>query len=140
LTSCVRRLAALAAVGVTLLAAAPSEAEVAHPKVVCRDSPEMFGRLVQEQIPSDFFTVGRRGDAPSGNTLEDTSTISGNVPGYSSSFTGHGGENDPSHPVIRTGFERLAALFDGQPPACFRKFVVDGSAIQPDPQATHCPG
>ena len=90
------------------------------------ESPEMFGRLVQVGIPTDFFTVARHGDGPSGNTLEDTTTLSGRIPGYSSPFTGHGGENDPSHHVIGTGFDRLAALIlNGEAPTSYRKFVVD---------------
>jgi hypothetical protein len=90
-------------------------------------TPEMFGRMVQEGIPTDFFTVTRHGDGPSGNTLEDTTTLSGRIPGYSSPFTGHGGENDPTHLVIRTGFDRLAALFlHGTTPDGFHEYVVDG--------------
>ena len=102
-------------------------------------SPEMFARLVEQRLPTDFFTVLRHGDAPAGNTLEDTFTLSANIPGYSSSFTGHGGENDATHPVIRLGLERLAALLDGERPTCFRAFLSDEGALTPDPAATDLP-
>ena len=49
---------------------------------------------------------------------------------------GHGTEIIRTHPVIRTGFNRLAALFNrGVRPRSFQEFVVDGStgAITPGP-------
>ena len=98
-------------------------------------SPEMFARLVEQGLPTDFFTVLRHGDAPGGSTLEDTFTISANIPGYTSPFTGHGGENERAHPVIGLGLERLAALLDGDRPTCFRAFLFDEGALTPDPDA-----
>jgi hypothetical protein len=40
--------------------------------------------------------------------------------------------------VIKTGFDRLAALLAGQRPGCYREFLVNGrpdgsSVITPDP-------
>jgi hypothetical protein len=102
-------------------------------------SQEMFSKLVDQRLPTDFFTVARHGDSPSGNTLEDTFTVSANIPGYTSPFTGHGGENDTSHPVIGLGLDRLAVLLNGDVPKCFRAFVVDDGSVQPDPDATDLP-
>jgi hypothetical protein len=102
-------------------------------------SPEMFATLVEQRLPTDFFTVLRHGSAPSGNTLEDTFTVSSRIPGYNSPLTGHGDENDPTQPVIRTGLERLAALFDGQAPSCFRAFLVDDGSVLPDPAQLDLP-
>jgi hypothetical protein len=102
-------------------------------------SAEMFATLVGQRLPTDFFTVLRHGDAPSGNTLEDTFTISSRIEGYNSPLTGHGDENDPTQPVIRTGLDRLAALFDGQGPTCFRAFLVDDGSVLPDPSQLGLP-
>jgi hypothetical protein len=103
-------------------------------------SPEMFTTLLAQRLPMDFFTVARHGSAPSGNTLEDTLTITSRIAGYNSPLTGHGDENDPTQPVIRTGLERLAALFEGQAPSCFRAFLVDDTAVLPDPSYAGLPG
>jgi hypothetical protein len=103
-------------------------------------SPEMFARLVEQDIPTDFFTVGRRGSGTDGQTAEETLVVASFIPGYSPMFAGHGGENDLRHPVIRAGFERLARLFnDDRVPTCFRKFVVDEGRYTVDPESTELP-
>ena len=103
-------------------------------------SPEMFARLVEQRIPTDFFTVGRRGDGSDGQTLEETLTLAGHIPGYSSPFAGHGGENDLTHPVIALGFERLARLFkDGRRPTCFRKVLYVDGIYHGDPDGDALP-
>jgi hypothetical protein len=95
-------------------------------------SEEMFARLVQEGIPTDFFSVGRHtADQSKGNTLEDTFTLSSRIPGYSSPLTGHGGEQDQSEPVIATGLARLEAWFDGAVPDGFHRYVVDDGTTTP---------
>ena len=79
---------------------------------------KMFERLRGVGVRSQFFTVN-----PSGVPL------------------GHGDETDRTHPVIGTGFNRLAALFkDGIRPRCFQEFAVDGAsgAITPDPASAPC--
>jgi len=103
-------------------------------------SPEMFARLVDQRIPTDFFSVGRRGTGNDGQTLEETLTIAGYIPGYSPMFAGHGGENDLNHPVIALGFERLERLLnDGRKPTCFRKFVYDDGRYAVDPETAQLP-
>lgn len=97
-------------------------------------SEEMFGALAAEGVPTDLFTVVRRGDAPDGQTAEETLTIAERIPGYSSPFAGHGGENDLTHPVIKLGYERLAKLLRaGRRPTCLRRFVVDEGRLSSDP-------
>lgn len=102
---------------------------------------EMFSLLVGEDVPTDLFTVGRHGDGrPSGNTLEDTFQITKTVPGYSSPFSGHGGENTSSQPVIGVGFERLARLFQaGRAPRCFRAWTWDNGTYTADPEQPALP-
>jgi acetyl esterase/lipase len=103
-------------------------------------SPELFSRLVEQRIPTDFFSVARRGSGSDGQTLEETLTIAGYIPGYSPLFAGHGGENDLTHPVIEVGFDRLERLLnDGRRPTCFRAFVVDEGRYSSDPEATELP-
>lgn len=97
-------------------------------------SEEMFAALAAEGVPTDLFTVVRRGDAPDGQTAEETLTIAERIPGYSSPFAGHGGENDLTHPVIKLGNERLAKLLEaGRRPPCLRRFVVDEGRFSSDP-------
>lgn len=104
-------------------------------------SPEMFARLVDQRIPTDFFTVVRRGAGQTdGQTIEESLTLAGHIPGYSSPFAGHGGENDLNHPVIALAFERLARFFEeGRRPACFRKVVYDQGTYYGDPAAASLP-
>ena len=103
-------------------------------------SPEMFARLVEQRIPTDFFTVAGRGDGSDGQTAEETLTIASFIPGYSSPFAGHGGENDLKHPVIALGFERLAKLFDeDRRPLCFRKMFYSDGQYYGDPAAASLP-
>jgi pimeloyl-ACP methyl ester carboxylesterase len=81
-------------------------------------SEEMFQRLSDVGVRSQFFTVN-----PSGAPVD------------------HGGETDRTHPVIQTGFDRLAALYnDGIRPRCFQEFGVDGASgvITPDPASAAC--
>ena len=104
-------------------------------------SPEMFARLVEQRIPTDFFTVLRRAEGQTdGQTAEETLTLAGYIPGYSSPFAGHGGENDLKHPVIALAFERLAKFFEeGRRPRCFRKVLYDDGQYHGDPSAASLP-
>ena len=104
-------------------------------------SPEMFARLVDQRIPTDFFTVLRRtADESDGQTAEETLTIAGYIPGYASPFAGHGGENDLNHPVIKLGFERLAKLFqENRKPRCYRKVLYDEGSYRGDPSSAGLP-
>jgi pimeloyl-ACP methyl ester carboxylesterase len=81
-------------------------------------SKDMFDRLHAVGVRSQLFTVN-----PSGAPVD------------------HGSEIDRTHPVIKTGFDRLAALFNhGIRPRCFQEFAVDGAsgAITPDPASAAC--
>lgn len=104
-------------------------------------SPEMFARLVEHGIPTDFITVLRRAEGENdGQTAEETLTIASFIPGYSSPFAGHGGENDLNHPVIKLAFERLAKFFEeGRRPSCFRKLFYDTGTYYGDPSAASLP-
>ena len=103
-------------------------------------SAEMFARLVEQRIPTDFFTVLRRGSGSDGQTIEETLTVAGYIPGYPSPFAGHGGENDLDHPVIALAFERLARFFrEGRKPTCFRKVLYDEGTYYGDPSAASLP-
>jgi acetyl esterase/lipase len=104
-------------------------------------SAEMFGRLVDQGIPTDFFTVGRHGEGHSdGQTLEETLTIASYIPGYTPMFSGHGGENDLTHPVIGLAFERLARFFEeGRKPTCYRKVFYDEGTYYGDPSGAGLP-
>lgn len=88
-------------------------------------SPEFLVRLREHGIPVDFWTAVTRGkDSESGTTLDGY--VTGNVPGYESPFAGHASEASSTHIVGVAGFERLAALFRGEVPAC-RTGVLDGT-------------
>lgn len=89
-------------------------------------SVELVAALRSQAMTTDFFTVVRRSSSDtSGNTngriyndFEDTtgpSYIPGSRP-YFNELSGHGWEGSPTHTVIRTGFDRLWALVDGQAP------------------------
>lgn len=88
---------------------------------------EMLAQLERVGVPTDAFAVLRHGAGTKGNTLEDALTISSRIPGYASPFTGHGGENDPVHPVVKLGFDRLAELFAGVVPGHRRGVYDDGT-------------
>jgi hypothetical protein len=92
---------------------------------------EMVGRLRQNGIPSDLFSVGTRGSGEPGTTL-DGYVIGGVAP---SPFAGHASEASDSHIVGNTGFERLAAFFARGEAPCDRSFAVDGDSatVAPDP-------
>ena len=84
---------------------------------------EMAARLRQLGLPNDVFTVGTHGPSnESGGTIENDID-----PSFSSPFSGHGDEAHFNQLVIKTGFDRLAALYDQHDiPAC-REFFVDGT-------------
>ena len=86
-------------------------------------SRELAAALRRHDVPSDFFTVLTRGEG------DDGTTISGYAlgpAGQNSPFAGHGSEEDITHLVIRTGFERLWAIRRGATVGPAREFVVDG--------------
>jgi hypothetical protein len=92
------------------------------------------------QRPAHCLSRGRHAAPGIGCTDKTDSTVRlERIPGYNSPLTNHGGENDPTHPVIRTGFDRLAALFEGQAPTCFRAFLVDDGSVLPDPSQLGLP-
>ena len=88
-------------------------------------SPELYTRLRSLGIPVDFWTAVTRGDkSEPGTTLDGY--VTSQVPGFTSPFAGHASEASDTHIVGNAGFERLAALFKGTPPAC-RLGVLDGT-------------
>ena len=104
-------------------------------------TPEMFSVLVSQDVPTDVFAVGRTAAGQeNGNTMEDTFTLTKNIPGYEERFAGHGGENNPNQPVIGVGFERLAKLIDeGRAPRCFHAWVYDAGSYSSDPEQQTLP-
>ena len=100
-------------------------------------SQEMAARLAQVGIPTDLFTVGRRAPGTAaGTTLDSYAFGSTQLP-----FAGHASERDAATTLMKTGFDRLAAFFQGAVPPCpLREFVVDGEAgtTTPDPSAAGC--
>ncbi len=84
---------------------------------------EMAAALQAVGIPTDVFTVLRRGDGEAGTT--GTGHALGAL-GLESGLAGHGTDGSRTHLVIRTGFERLWALMEGARPGGYREFIVDG--------------
>ncbi len=84
---------------------------------------EMAGALLAVGIPTEVFTVLRRGDGEAGTT--GTGHVLGAL-GLESGLAGHGSDGSRTHLVIRTGFDRLWALMEGALPSGYREFIVDG--------------
>ena len=86
-------------------------------------SREMQARLRQVSIPVEFFTAVTRGSSSEAGT-----TLDGYAPAaHDSPFAGHGSEVSNTQLVIRTGFDRLAALYGSADTPDCREFVVDGT-------------
>jgi hypothetical protein len=87
-------------------------------------SREMEARLIQAGVPTDFYTVATKTPGTESGTVLD-----GYVPvPHESPFAGHGGEDDQTHLVIRTGLEALDALLQhGVAPRKHRQFLADGT-------------
>ncbi len=97
-------------------------------------SREMATALRAAGVPTDFFSVFRRGEGDDGTTLD------GYVGGafdsnYQSPFAGHGGEEDRHQLVIGTAFRALWAMLRGEyAPGPAGEYTVDGEAgIHPQP-------
>lgn len=114
---------------------------------------EFAAELAAEHVPVDLFSVGTR-NGPEQKPPDDDTTldsyVTSHIPGFQSPLNGHGWEgspgSDPNIPmnvVIKTGFDRLAALFNlDQRPGCYREFVVNGQSdgsIQTTPRPTSVP-
>jgi acetyl esterase/lipase len=86
-------------------------------------SREMQARLRQVGIPVEFFSAVTHGpDSEAGTTLDGYLPVA-----HDSPFAGHGSEVSNTQLVIKTGFDRLDALYwSSQAPDC-REFVVDGT-------------
>lgn len=86
---------------------------------------EMATALVAFGIPTDVYTVLRRGQGESGTTI--TGTVLTNFdPSYQSPLAGHGWEGSDTQLVIRTAIDRLWTLLGGAAPGPYREFIVDG--------------
>lgn len=91
---------------------------------------EMATMLLQAQIPTDMFTVGRR----SKNSEKET-TATGYVGDpvfgaggqeYKSPFAGHASEKSTTHIIMIKAFERLAKTVKGYQPTGYNENFVDG--------------
>ena len=87
---------------------------------------EMAAALRAVGVPTEVFTVLRRGDGEAGTTA--TSNVLGPL-GLESGLAGHGTDGSRTQLVIRTGFDRLWALLEGARPASYSEYVVDGGTI-----------
>ena len=90
-------------------------------------SREMSSLLLQNQVPLDFFTVGRRSPESEQETTA-TGYVGGQLdPDYKSPFAGHASEKSTTHIIMVTAFERLWQLMDeNEAPGVYREFFVDG--------------
>ncbi|HEX2084136.1 MAG TPA: prolyl oligopeptidase family serine peptidase, partial [Solirubrobacteraceae bacterium] len=92
-------------------------------------SAEMTQALRDAGVPTDLYSVGRRGaDEPDSTIAGYTGARTGNA--------GHGWEGSETHVVVQTGFDRLNALLTrGEPAPCDRDFTVHErpSNASPDP-------
>lgn len=91
---------------------------------------EMASLLLQAQIPTDMFTVGRRS---SKSEKETTATGYAADPifgaagrKYKSPLSGHASEKSTTHIVMVTAFERLAEIVKGYQPVLYNEYLVDG--------------
>jgi acetyl esterase/lipase len=92
-------------------------------------SREMANTLRAEQIPTEFFSIAGRGEGEAGTTL--SGAVLGNAdPNYESPFAGHGAEESKTHLVIKTAFERLWELVDGDAPTSDSETLVDGDGAR----------
>jgi hypothetical protein len=89
-------------------------------------SDEMFAALTAVGIPAQFFVVTLKSDESERETTGTGHVLGRLDPEYRSPLSGHASELSETHIVGLTGFERLTAIFNGQPPACTRVAVVDG--------------
>ena len=100
-------------------------------------SRELAAALRARGVPVQFFTFGTRADGTAAGT-----TLDGYAPvPHESPFAGHANENDPTHLVEAKGFERLAALFQGERPerpSCNGEYVIDGKSGVAAPPFTPC--
>ncbi|HJR44983.1 MAG TPA: alpha/beta fold hydrolase [Actinomycetota bacterium] len=90
-------------------------------------SREMSSLLLQNQVPLDFLTVGRRSPESEQETTA-TGYVGGQLdPDYKSPLAGHASEKSTTHIIMVTAFERLWQLMDeGETPGVYREFLVDG--------------
>ena len=70
------------------------------------------------------------GEGEAGTTL--TGAVLGNAdPNYESPLAGHGAEESKSHLVIKTAFERLWELVDGEAPDSDAEILIDNGGSAP---------
>jgi acetyl esterase/lipase len=97
-------------------------------------SQEMHAALQAVGIPTQYFTVTLKTDESERETTATGTVLSNVDPTYRSPVAGHASEMSTTHIVSVTGFQRLAAIFEGAPPTCPSAHVVDGQAgIFPPP-------
>lgn len=102
-------------------------------------SVQMRAALRAVGIPTQMFTVVLKSDESEAET-----TLTGYLgtqldPDYRSPLAGHASEMSTTHIVSVTGFQRLAAIYNGDVPTCTHESVVDGQLGTPPP-ATLCTG
>jgi acetyl esterase/lipase len=81
-------------------------------------SREMAAELRAMGIPTDFYTVGRRGSD------ENDTTITG-YGGYHGDLAGHANEESKTHPVMVTALDRLRAVLAGETPQGYEEHTVN---------------
>lgn len=84
--------------------------------VVYNNGREMANALAAAAIPTQFFTVLRHAEGQDPGTTGTgflASVLGIDDPNASIHLAGHGWEGDATHPVIRTGFEQLERMLDG---------------------------
>lgn len=86
---------------------------------------EMAVALRAAAVPADVFTVTTRTDTEPGTTLDGY--VTGNIPGFTSPFAGHGSEVNEKHIVIRAGFQLLTQLLAGHRKPTCKDHVIVGS-------------
>ena len=91
-------------------------------------SQEMRSALQAVGIPTQYFTVTLKSDESERETTASGAVLGSVQADYRSPFAGHTSEMSTTHIVSLTGFERLAAIFNGAPPVCTQEHVVDGQA------------
>ena len=95
-------------------------------------SVKMRSTLRVVGVPYDMYTIATRGSGEAGTTL--SGNVLNNLPDKPQSpLAGHASERSTTHLVMKTAFDRLAALYAGTTFTGFHEHVVDGAAGGPHP-------
>ncbi|HEV7886704.1 MAG TPA: prolyl oligopeptidase family serine peptidase [Acidimicrobiales bacterium] len=100
-------------------------------------SQEMFAALTAARIPTQYFTVTLKSDESERETTLSGAVANNVQPGYRSPLAGHASEMSTTHIVSKLGFQRLDAVFAGNPPACTKVAWVDGQVGSASDELCH---